>query len=142
MHTSLNIVFVTGMINLTGDESSLCPIVTFTCIAVNQQEPILNWYFNDDRFARYPFDPDFPSQYPLTLEPENATFNSLVGGVQIQITASGIENNASFLSTMTVNISALQEAGVSTLSCGSSLFNRRIINMAFNSSNGSYSVFY
>ena len=82
----------------------------------------LRWFFNGDLFASYLLVPD--DAYPVTVEPRNATLSALVGGVVVQIlAASHNENNpdlTSFLSIMTVsNITALREAGVSTISCGS-----------------------
>ena len=45
----------------------------------------------------------------------NETFNAAVGGVAVRIL---VANRTNFLSTMTVNISALQEAGITTVQCG------------------------
>ena len=95
----------------------------------------MRWFFNDQLFAVK--DVIFISQYPFTVEPRNATYNALVGGVDIQILgASQNQNNLdviSFNSTLTVNISALQRVGVTNISCG--LFNRagrRYVNVRFN----------
>ncbi len=61
------------------------------------------------------------------MEPENETYNALIGGVDIRILRVSVDgDNASFFSTMTVNnISALKEAGVSTVSCGLQNVNTR-----------------
>ena len=97
------------------------------------------WFFNDELFASV----DIVSidQYPFTVEPSNATYNTLVGGVDVQIlAASQNESNldvVSFNSTLTVNISALQIVGVTTVSCG--LFSsagRSFVDVRFNSSAG------
>ena len=58
------------------------------------------------------------------MEPRNTTLNALVGGVVVQIlAASHNESNpdsANFLSSLTLsNIETLQDAGVTTISCGS-----------------------
>ena len=122
--------------------SSVCPEVTFTCSAVDLSSPILRWFLNDNQFVLYAISPS--DEYPLPLEPPNATLNALVGGVNVQIlNASFNEDNpdaiASIQSTMTVNISALQGAGVTNVSCG--LFNtmtRAYKNVTFNSIGGKF----
>ena len=93
-------------------------MVTFTCSAVDLPATTLRWFFNDDEFARYTF--SHGDQYPFAVQPRNATYNSLVGGVDVRmLRASHNEDMASFLSTMTLNISALQEARVYSAGCGS-----------------------
>ena len=99
----------------------------------------LQWFFSDRQFALYPISQT--DSYPLTVEPQDTTLNTLVGGVDIQILSASLnEDNpdqASFLSTMTVNISALQGAGVSTISCGS-LGVRQTIGVRLNSNIGQF----
>ena len=131
--------FHLGALNLTASKSGLCPAVTFTCSAVNL-DTVLRWFVNDDLFASYDLIPS--DMYPLTVEPVNATYNALVGGADVQILAASLneenQNFASFLSTMTVNISALQDAGVSHVSCGRiSRLTRTYANISYNSSAGS-----
>ena len=125
-----------GALYLTVNTSSVCPEVTFTCLAVDLPSPILRWFLNDNQFAAYLGSPS--DQYPLTLQPLNATLNVLVGGVNVQILEASFDDNldaiVSMHSTMTVNISALQGAGVTNVSCG--LFNimtRAYKNVTFNS---------
>ncbi len=123
------------MLNLTASSSNVCPEVTFSCSAVDLLTT-LRWFFNDELFATYAYIPTH--EYPFTLLPGNATYNALVGGVDIQILeASPNEDNpdsATYLSTMTMNVSALQGAGVSTVSCGS--FTRKSSLNVANSSGG------
>ena len=83
---------------------------------------VLRWFYDTFVFTQYAFNP--ADSYPLTVEAINATYNTLVGGVDIQILAANLvadRSMVSFLSTMTVNVSALQKAGISNISCGSSL---------------------
>ncbi len=121
---------------MTASSSNVCPEVTFSCSAVDFLTT-LRWFFNDDLFATYAYIPT--PEYPFTVLPGNATYNALVGSVDIQILEVSLNEDdpdmASFLSTMTVNISALQGAGVSTVSCGG-FSQRSNIDIAFNSSGG------
>ena len=101
--------------------TSVCPKVIFNCSAEDLSSTNLRWLIDGNIFASYLLDPD--DEYPIAVEPSNTTLNALIGGVDIQIlAASQNEDNldiASYLSIMTVNnISALQGAGASTLSCG------------------------
>ncbi len=110
----------TGSLNLTASLSNVCPGVTLTCNAVDLPTSILRWFFNSDQLAFYVYNMD---QYPFPVEPQNVTLNDLVGGVDIQILEASLNVNdrdiTNFLSTMTVNISALQVAGINNISCGS-----------------------
>ena len=111
---------VLASLTLNMSASSLC-LGFFTCSVVNLPSTTLRWFFDNDLFAVYPF--SRTASYPLTVEPLNATYSSLVGGVGVQVMEASLnEDNtdmASFISTMTANISALQGAGVSAVSCGS-----------------------
>ena len=123
---------------MTASTSGICPKVTFTCSA--DMLTVLRWFVSDDLFATYDVIPS--DLYPLTVEPVNATYNALVGGVNVQILAASLnEDNqdfASFLSTMTVNISALQDAGVTNVSCGVFDRTRPYVNIPYNSSAGKF----
>ena len=110
----------TGMINLTSNASSVCPQATFHCSAMSLQVSVLRWFFNNEVFSSYPYDPS--DQYPLTVNAINEAYNTLVGGVNTTITSASLDSNNDLnsLSIMTVNnISALQRAGVLSVSCGS-----------------------
>ena len=127
---------------MTPSTSDVCPEVTFTCTAEDLPGATLRWFLNDVLFAVYSFIPQ--NQYPIPITPENTTYNALASAVDIQIlAASPNEDNldhASFLSTMTVNISALQGAGVRNVSCGRrSTLTRSYANVTFNSNGGKFS---
>lgn len=112
-------MIILGSLNLTANSSG-CPVVTFTCSAVNFSSNILWWFLNNKSISSYNADPDH--EYPLKWIASNATLNARVGGVQIQILSAMISpddvNRASFLSTMEVNNSALHKAGIYSVSCG------------------------
>lgn len=116
-------------------------MVKFTCSATDLEASALRWFFNDDLFATYTF--VHSHKYPFTLmDPDivNVTYDALLGGVGIKIlSASHNEDNdrSDFLSTITVNISVLQGAGVTDISCG--LFNvtrRAYADVVYNMSRG------
>ena len=114
-------------------------MVTFTCSAVDLPTNVLRWFVNDDLFASYDVIPS--DVYPLTVELTNTTYNDLVGGVDVQILAASLNEDdqsfASFLSTMTANISALQDVGVTNVSCGRfGRLTRTYANITYNSSAG------
>ena len=71
--------------------------------------------------------------YPYSVTPESSNI-----GVDIQIiSANRSGENQNIVSTLSVNISALKEAGVSTVSCGFfSTSSRSYINVTFNSDRG------
>ena len=108
---------------MTASENKTCPEVVFTCLA-EDIESVLRWNLNSEESAVYTLDTS--DTYPITLSLLNTPLNSKVGtnNVDIQILqARQNENNAdnaNFLSTMKVDISALQGANVTTVSCGSS----------------------
>ena len=118
----------------------VCPEVLFDCNAVGLSSDSLRWYFDDDLFAVYNLDEN--DQYPLVLNPRNVTYSTLVGGVDIQILeATPNENNANIVryrsSLIFSNISQLQVAGISEISCGPrSEEERGYANIEFNSSQG------
>ncbi len=117
-----------GSLDLTVGVLDKCPMVTFSCSAVDLPASDLRWFFNGIEFVRYLFLPSH--EYPLSVEPENNTLNSLVGGVDIQIISAcpNMENrdHFDFLSTMTANILALQRAEISSISCGSAATKRAL----------------
>ena len=105
-----------------GDEFVSGSSLTLNC-SIELTETFLQWFYDANPFANYII--HSADSYPLTVEATNTTYNALVGGVDIQILAAMIEGDignimTSFLSTMTVNVSALQEAGVSKIACGNS----------------------
>ena len=125
---------------LTVNTSSICPEVTFICSDMNLQSAVLRWFLNSRLFATYAYSPS--DHYPVTVTPDNAAIalNALVDGVDVQIlSVSSNEDNpndiGSIESTMTVNISALQGAGVTNVSCGT-INNANFANITFNSSGG------
>ena len=112
--------YCAGLQNLTARPSNNCPWVTFNC-SVHLSATTLRWFYNADPIADYAINP--AHSYPRSLALDDTTiYNSLAGGVDIQILAAIFEDEtrsmASFLSTMRVNVSALQEAGVSNVACG------------------------
>ncbi len=116
--------------------------MTFTCSAVDLPSTVLRWFLNGDYFALYALDET--DLYPLPVQPLNATYNSQVGSVDIQIlSASPNQDNqdiASFVSKMTVTISALQKAGISTVSCGS-IGRRSTVNVQFDPNRGQFIIY-
>lgn len=106
---------------LTANSLKMCPEVTLTCSIVDLPSTSLRWFFNGNEFARYTISTnDF---YPMQIEPENTTHYTLLGCINIRILEASVnEDNpdrANFLSTITCNVSSLQRAGISTISCGS-----------------------
>lgn len=114
-----------------------CPIVMVTCSVENIPSTVLRWFFDDTTFAIHTFRSS--ENYPLSVSPENETFNDIVGGVHIQIlSASHNESNldvASFQSVLTANFSALQKAQVSEISCGTFML-RDNLAVTYNPNNG------
>lgn len=117
--------------------SETCPIVTITCSAENIPSTVLRWFFDDTTFAIHAFRSS--ENYPLSVFPENETFNDIVGGVDIRIlSASNNESNldvASFFSVMTANFSALKKAQVSQIGCGTFIL-RNTLEVTYNPNNG------
>ncbi len=93
---------------------SICPLLTtFNCIAVDITAVNLRWYFNDESVALYTYEED--DEYPL-----NVTLSTPIPGVMIQIVQASVDaTSVSYNSTMTANLSALIQEGVSNISCGS-----------------------
>ena len=118
----------------------VCPEVTFICTAVDLLSVSLRWFFNNDLLAVYTVTANH--RYPFSVVPLNETYSILVGGVDIQILeANPNENNpdiVSFCSSITFNnISQLQVAGISEISCGQRSEERRgYADVGFNSSQG------
>ena len=109
------------------------------CSAVDFESTNVRLFLDNDEFASQ--DVATIPQYPFTVEPLNATYNALVGGVGVQILEAGLnpddQDSASFNTTLTGNISALQAAGVTNISCGLRNANeRRYIDILFNSNAG------
>ena len=129
-----------GAIDLNVPSPGVCPEATFICTAESLNSSNLRWFLNDYFFATYAI--ILSHQYPFSLEPQNLTYSTLVGGVDIQILeANPNENNpdiVSFRSSITFNnISQLQVAGISVISCGQIRADRRdYANVEFNSSQG------
>ena len=116
---------------------NVCPTVLFTCSAVNVTSPTLIWFVDDIAFASYT---RVMYQYPFTVVPQNLTFNTQLGGVEILILEATFDpniNRVNFLSTMRVNISAIQEASIADVGCGFFSETRRLQDIVFNSSAGS-----
>lgn len=105
---------------MTANLQKICPEATFTCSAVDLPSTSLRWFFNGNEFVHYTF--IMNDMYPVKVEPTNATFNNLLGGVDIQILEASINRDnpdrANFLSTMTVNVASVQNAGISIIDCG------------------------
>ena len=73
----------------------------------------IRWYFNDESVALYLYEED--DEYPL-----NVTLSTPIPGVMIQIVQASLDATSfSYNSTMTANLSALIQEGVSNISCGS-----------------------
>ena len=131
-----------GAIDLNVPSPGVCPEVTFNCTAEDLMSTNLRWFLNNDLFALYTTLDLGGHNYPSSLDPLNLTYSTLVGGVDIQILeANPNENNpdiVSFRSSITFNnISQLQVAEISVISCGLIGANRRgYANVEFNSSQG------
>ncbi len=98
--------------------SRVCPEATFTCSAVNLASTALIWFLNDAEISLYTFMSG--DQFPINGLVTNASLASQIGGVDVKIlSAMQTQSLRSFLSTMTVNISALREVGIYSISCGS-----------------------
>lgn len=71
-------------------------------------------------FAAYSYDPS--NQYPLCVEATNLTYNTEIGGAEICVleATQNAENldRINFISSITVNLTALEAAGVFNISCG------------------------
>ena len=96
-----------------------CPLTSLTCTAVNIQGSDLRWFVGEESVT-YSF--EISDVYPLQLQVPS----DLTGVVMVQITdvsLNGTSGTANFLSIMSVNVSALMNAGVTEISCGN-LFSR------------------
>lgn len=96
--------------------TSECPEVNFICTLMDFPTTTLRWFFNDVLIATYPF-------HPMDQYPRNLTSTFPIDGVEIQIisaslNSSGSVTSTSYLSSLRANISALQEARISSVSCG------------------------
>ena len=102
--------------------SDICPDVTFICSAVDLPSTVLRWFFNDELFALHSFVPS--DSYPIAAQLiVNMDLNIQLGDVDIKIEEASQPDLtvevANFLSTMKLNISALQVRRVANVSCGS-----------------------
>ena len=107
---------------MTSRSSDQCPDVTFVCSAVDLPSTVLRWFFSNELFAQHSFIPG--ESYPRpTRTIINTTLNTELGGVDIEIVEASQPNSTrevtNFISTMKVNISALQKRGLTDVSCGS-----------------------
>lgn len=115
--------------------TNICPEVNITCCATNFSQDVLTWYFDNTPVADYVFNTgdNYPRPAEILLV-DNEDF-----GVEVWIAnASRATGNAvNFLSTLSIrNISMLQEAGVSRISCGSFSDRSRHADVVYNSSLG------
>ena len=112
---------MTLSIDTVGPHSNVtCPLTSLTCTAVNIPGGDLRWLFDEEQNIFYLFNPSdvYPLQVQIPLD--------LTGVMMVQITDASLNETsltANFLSIMSVNVSALMNAGVTEISCGS-LFSR------------------
>ena len=91
-------------------------MTNLTCTAVNISGGDLRWFFNEERNIFYVFDSS--DVYPLQVQVPSY----LTGVMMVQITDASLNETSrtvNFLSIMSVNVSALMNAGVTEISCGS-----------------------
>ena len=112
---------MTLSIDTVGPHSNVtCPLTSLTCTAVNIPGGNLRWFFDEEQNIFYLFDPS--DVYPLQLQVPS----DLAGVMMVQITDATLNETSvtvNFLSVMSVNVSALMNAGVTEISCGN-LFSR------------------
>ena len=111
---------ISGLPTLTVEGD--CSEAVFTCSTKSLPDTTLRWDLDGNAFALYVLSSQ--DRYPLTVEPLNTTSSALASRVDIQILEASVNEDSSgtvsFLSTMAVlNVSALEEAGVTNISCGS-----------------------
>ena len=105
------------------------------CIVVDF-DSVIRWFFDNTQFASYTFSPN--ENFPRNATIENEQLNLQVGGVDVQILGAVPNDNNpdafSFNSSLAANISALQLAGISSISCGGlSPASRSTLNIELNS---------
>ena len=123
---------MTLSINTVGAHSNVtCPLTNLTCTAVNIPGGILRWIFTQENDQENDITHFFKpiNQYPLQLL---VPFN-LTGVMMIQIMNASFNedlDNFNFVSTMSINVSALMDVGVTEISCGDflSISNHVILN--------------
>ncbi len=109
--------FPIGVVRLTSSMSSICPEVNFLCSTFDFTSSTLRWFLDNIMIGIYTYNPN--DEYPLPVMVSDATLDAQVGGVDIQIMAANLRDNRLFSTMrMTVNISAVQQAGVHSISCG------------------------
>ena len=109
----------------SSSSGTTCPLGTLRCRAVDVQSIVFFWYFEDESVVEYLLD---EQQYPifLSLPPRLAD----IATVAI-VNASRSSIGASFESVLRGNLSALREAGGTSISCGSAFIRSNIISNHF-----------
>ena len=111
---------MTLSIDSVGPHSNVtCPLTSLTCTAVNIPGGDLRWFVGEEGL-HYSF--ELSDVYPLQVQIPS----DLTGVMMVQITdasLNGTSGTANFMSIMSVNVSALMNAGVTEIGCGS-LFSR------------------
>ncbi len=107
--------YYAAVVQLTSDISSsngfICPLVTFSCTAVDIPSVILRWNLNNDLVGAYPFENS--TAYPFDVTSTRPDV------IMIQILQASINQNLfSYSSTLTANPSIFIQEDVS-ITCGS-----------------------
>ena len=123
---------------LTADLSTICSNATFICSTVEIRLTTLRWFFDDNIIGVFNFAPN--QQYPFPVQS-----NDHASDVEIQV-LEAIPNKedqdlVQYLSTLTLNLSILQENDFSTVSCGTFSM-RGVLNVSFDSNKGSEMLFF
>ena len=110
---------VTLSIDTVGPHSNVtCPLINLTCTAVNIPGSNLRLFFGEEGHIIYTYEPS--DAFPLQL----SVPSDLTGVMMIQITNASLNGTSTtFLSIVSVNVSALVNAGVVEICCGN-LFSR------------------
>ena len=106
----------------------LCPTTSFVCSATDFSATTLRWFFDNELFAIYSYIPT--DEYPLTIVALSQNYSAEIGGAEIHIldaTQSADDlDRINIISTITLNITALEAARVFNISCGSFTIQRTI----------------
>ena len=107
--------YYAAVVQLTSDISSsngfICPLVTFSCTAVDFPSETLRWFLNNDLVGAYPFESNTAYPFIATSTRPNV--------IMIQILQASINQNLfSYSSTLTANSSIFIQEAVS-ITCGS-----------------------
>ncbi len=107
--------YYAAVVQLTSDISSsngfICPLVTFSCTAVDFPSATLRWNLNDNLVGVYPFENN--TTFPLSVTSTRPDV------IMIQILQASINQNLfSYSSTLTANSSIFIQEDVS-ITCGS-----------------------